>query len=429
MKRSKQVPLQGRLAMPGDKSVSHRALILAGLARGSSRIEGLSGGADVRATARCLAALGVGISQPEKGEVQVQSSGFADLSEPRTVLDAGNSGTTMRLLAGVCAAVPGHHVLTGDESLVARPMRRVVEPLTEMGARISGRQGGRLPPLAIEGGHLVGIEYEPSVASAQVKSALLIAGTRAAGRTTVIEPVATRDHTERMLSWCGVNIERSGPAITVRGGSEVEARSWIVPGDISSAFFLIVAACLIPGSDLTIENVGLNATRTGGLEILKKMGAVLEWSQEPPGLEPEPIGLVAIRHSPLEGTTIAGESIPRLIDEVPALAVAATQATGTTRFDGVGELRVKESDRLGGLVEALRGLGASVESFEDGFVVQGPTPLKGGVVDARGDHRMALAGALAGLVADGDVRIQGWSSVETSFPEFLDTLAAARGRR
>lgn len=428
MKKARQLPLRGRLTVPGDKSISHRALILAAVARGRSTVEGLNGGADVRATSGCLAALGAGFSGLGKTEVQVDSLGFAGLAEAGAVLDAGNSGTTMRLLAGVCAAVPGHHVLTGDDSLRARPMLRVVEPLTAMGARIHGRQGGRLPPLAIEGGSLVGIEYELAVASAQVKSALLLAGLRAEGRTTVIERTVSRDHTERMLSWAGVSVEREGLKVAIEGDGEVEPRDWSVPGDISSAFFLIVAACLTPGSDLAIDNVGLNPTRTGGLEALRAMGAEIEW--EVIGEEgPEPVGVVAVRHSTLGPTVIDAEMVPRLIDEVPALAVAATQAEGVTRFNAVGELRVKESDRLGGLAAALRGLGARIEEFDDGFAVEGPTPLTGGILEARGDHRMALAGALAGMVADGDVRIQGWSSVDTSFPEFLDKLGEARGRR
>lgn len=428
MKKARQVPLRGRLTVPGDKSISHRALILAAVARGRSTVRGLNGGADVESTLGCLAALGIAFSDRRKTEVQVDSLGFDSLAEAEAVLDAGNSGTTLRLLAGVCAAVPGHHVLTGDDSLRGRPMLRVVEPLTAMGARITGRQGGRLPPLAVEGGSLRGIEYELPVASAQVKSALLLAGLRAHGKTTVIERTVSRDHTERMLPWAGVRIERDGLKVALEGEAEVEPRDWMVPGDISSAFFLIVAACLTPGSDLAIENVGLNPTRTGGLEALKAMGAEIEW--EVTGEEdPEPMGVVTVRHSELGPTVIDPEMVPRLIDEIPALAIAATQAEGITRFNSVGELRVKESDRLGGLTSALRSLGARIEEFDDGFSVEGPTPLVGGVLEARGDHRMALAGALAGLVADGDVRIQGWSSVDTSFPEFLDKLGEARGRR
>lgn len=430
MKRPARPPLVGTLTVPGDKSISHRALILGALAAGRSRVTSLNTGTDVRATAACLERVGVTITWSEdKTEAVVESSGYGDLTEAADVLDAGNSGTTMRLLAGVCAAVPGLHVLTGDESLRGRPMSRIVEPLRAMGATIDGRQGGRLAPLTVRGAPLTGIDHGSQVASAQVKSALILAGLRAEGVTSVSEPSASRDHTERMLGAAGVTLDITGRTVTIRGGQEVGPRDRVIPGDISSAFYLLVAACLTEGSDLTVTEVGLNPTRVGGLEALQTMGADVTWAvtSDSGG---EPSGWVTAKYSDqLQGTRIAGTLVPRCVDEIPALAVAASQAHGTTTFEGVAELRVKESDRLRGLTQMLRSVGAQAEDSADSLLIEGPTRLSGGTIDPAGDHRMALAAAIAASIADGDVRIRGWSAVETSFPEFVDLFARARGRR
>lgn len=421
--------LRGSLAVPGDKSISHRALILAALGQGPGRIEGLNTGSDVVATASCLERLNVALELSEdKTEARVEGCGFAGLAEASDVLDAGNSGTTLRVLSGVVAAVPGHHVLTGDASLRARPMRRIVEPLRAMGAAIAGRRDGDLAPLAIVGGDLRGVDHRCSVASAQVKSAVLLAGLGAGGRTSVTEPQPSRDHTERMLRAAGVEVTIAGTTASVTGGATIGALERLVPGDISSAFFLIVAAALTPGSDLTIEDVGLNPTRTGALEVLRAMGADISW-EVVGGEDDEPFGTVRVVAGTLRGTTVSGALVPRAIDEIPALAVAATQAEGPTRFSGIGELRVKESDRIAALAENLSRLGAKVEATEQELAIEGPTPLVGASVDSRGDHRIALCLAVAGTIARGDVRVAGWRSVDTSFPEFLDLLAEARGRR
>jgi 3-phosphoshikimate 1-carboxyvinyltransferase len=296
-----------------------------------------------------------------------------------------------------------------------------------MGAVIDGREGGTLPPLYIRGGELQGIDHHSPIASAQVKTCLLLAGLSAAGATSVTEPRPSRDHTERMLLAAGVPIAREGTMVTVPGDSLPEPRDWVVPGDLSSAFFLIAAAVLVPGSDLTITGVGLNPTRVGALAVLRAMGADIDWAVD--AEEVEPSGTVTVRHSTLTATTIEAVSIPGLLDEVPALALLATQAEGTTEFAGVAELRVKESDRIATMTAGLRALGANVEAEGDVLRVTGPAPLSGGTVDSQGDHRIALSFAVAALIADSDVRITGWSAVETSFPEFLDLLAGARRGR
>jgi 3-phosphoshikimate 1-carboxyvinyltransferase len=418
--------LTGTVSVPGDKSISHRALILSALAPGAGRITGLNTGTDVLATVSCLRRLGAEL-QLNTANHKVEVKGFGRAAEPRDVLDAANSGTTLRTLAGVCAGIPGMSVLTGDDTLRRRPMARIVEPLRAMGAVIDGREGGTLPPLYIRGGKLHGIDHRSPIASAQVKTCLLLAGLSAVGPTSVTEPRPSRDHTERMLLAAGVPVAREGTMVTVPGGSLPEPRDWVVPGDLSSAFFLIAAAVLVPGSDLTITGVGLNPTRVGALAVLRAMGADIDWAVD--AEEVEPSGTVTVRHSTLTATTIEAVSIPGLLDEVPALALLATQAEGTTEFAGIAELRVKESDRIATMTAGLRALGAHVDAEGDVLRVTGPAPLSGGTVDSQGDHRIALSFAVAALIADSDVRITGWSAVETSFPEFLDLLAGARRKR
>lgn len=421
--------MTGQVSVPGDKSITHRALILAALARGRSLVARPNTGDDVAATAAMLRGLGAGCSLDlDKGQAQVEGSGIEGLREPSSVLDAGNSGTSLRLLAGVCAGLGGLSVLTGDDSLRRRPMLRVVAPLRQMGARVDGRDHGNLAPLVVRGGGLTGIDVDLPVASAQVKSALLLAGLAAQGTTEVREPGPSRDHTERMLRSLEVPIELGEGSVAVQGGHQLPSFRAVIPGDISSAMFLIVAASIVPGSDLTITGVGLNPTRTAALQVLRSMGADLRETIEGEELG-EPVGSVRVRHSELRGVEVPQAMVPALIDEIPALAVAATQAEGATVFSGVGELRVKESDRIEAIASGLRAIGGRVEVFDDGFTVQGPVALDGGAVDSQGDHRIAMAFAVAGLMARSKVRVERWSCVDTSFPEFLDVMGEATRKK
>jgi 3-phosphoshikimate 1-carboxyvinyltransferase len=430
--------LQGSLRVPGDKSISHRALIIAALADGRSTITNINSGGDVRATASALGAMGarceIEVGDPVRGKggerisrAVVEGSPEGGLHEPPGIVDVGNSGTTIRTLLGVCASVPGLTVLTGDDSIRRRPMLRVVVPLRQMGAQIDGRNHGDLAPLAVRGGGLVGCEHELSIASAQVKTALLFAGLTAEGSTSVTEPGPSRDHTERMLKAAGADITVSGRTVQMKSGSQLAPGDREVPGDISSAMFLIAAALLVPDSELVLENVGLNPTRTAALDVLREMGADLEVTET--GGSDEPVGSIAVRHSELRGTTIGGDVIPALIDEIPVLAALATQAEGRTEISGARELRVKESDRIAALASGLSSLGARVEERPDGFVIEGPARLSGGEVESHHDHRIAMSFAVAGLVADSNVKVRGWSCVGTSFPEFLDLLGEAQRSR
>jgi 3-phosphoshikimate 1-carboxyvinyltransferase len=420
--------LQGALEAPGDKSISHRAAIFGALADGRSHFRGINLAEDVRATIDMLRALGADLDLDEsKSKLEVEGSAGAGLHEPEGVLDAGNSGTALRAMLGVCAPVDGICVLTGDDSVRRRPMLRVVRPLRELGASIDGRRGGDRAPLVVRGRSLTGRRVETEVPSAQVKTAVLLAGLAAEGTTTVVESGPSRDHTERMLAAAGIEVSISGGAVSVSGGAHPSAIDMIVPGDLSSAMFLIVAAALVPGSDLEIVRVGLNPTRTAALDALRSMGADLEWSAtEHSG--GEPYGELRIRASDLQAGAITREMVPRLIDEIPILAVAATQAEGTTEIAGAEELRVKESDRIATVASGLRALGADVEELVDGLRITGPTELTGGEIESHDDHRVAMAFAVAALVARDNVRVKGWSCVNTSFPEFLDVLAKAQGR-
>jgi 3-phosphoshikimate 1-carboxyvinyltransferase len=419
-------PLTGTIRVPGDKSISHRALVLGALAPARSTVTGVNLGTDVLATIAMLRRLGVAITvDHDKHLVEVDGCGWAGLTEPDDVLDAGNSGTAIRLMAGVCAGVDCASVLTGDHSVRRRPMLRVVAPLRRMGARIDGRRGGDRAPLLVRGGRLSGINFESPVASAQVKTAVLLAGLRADGATTVMEPAPSRDHTERMLAARGVRVMRSGRDISVAGGAELRALDQSIPGDISAAMFFIVAALLIPESRLTITGVGLNPTRTAALDVLTAMGGRIETiiAGEVGG---EPVGDISVEASELHGVEVDPKAVPALIDEVPALAVAAVRAEGTTVLTGADELRVKESDRIGALARGLSILGADVREITDGLIISGPSTLSGGHVDSHNDHRIAMALAVAGLFTAEPVRIIGWKSVASSFPEFLDVLAEAR---
>lgn len=424
-----RISLVGSIRIPGDKSISHRVLLLSALARGISTVEGLNVGDDVVATAQALHRLGVPCRiDPVSATAELEGYGLHGLQEPEDVLDCGNSGTALRTLLGVCASIPGLSILTGDASLRRRPMGRVVSPLREMGAEIGGRQDASMPPLYVLGRRLTGSSVAMQVPSAQVKTALLLAGLSAEGWTRIREPLPSRDHTERLLAHAGVVVRRDGATIAVEGGQEPSPATWRVPGDVSSATFFLVAACLLDRSDLTVLEVGLNPTRTGAIAVLRRMGADLEI--ETTGQQcGEPVGRVRARSAPLKAASIEPAEIPALIDKLPVLAIAATQAEGSTVIRGAGELRVKESDRIETVVEALRTVGARAEGLEDGLVVHGPSALRGGQIDARGDHRVAMAFAVAGLLASGNITVKGWKSVTTSFPQFLDVLSSVTRRR
>ena len=427
-------PLRGEIRVPGDKSIAHRAALLAACASGPSRLVGLPSGDDVAASLDAVGALGASVTRGhDNSQVDVESPGLGALTEPEAALDVRNSGTSARCLVGLCSTIEGAAVIDGDASLRRRPMLRVVAPLRQMGATIDGRDHGNLLPLSIRGGKLEGVDVELTVASAQVKTALLLAGLAAEGRTTVVEPGESRDHTERMLAASGVAVARSsssggGMSCSVEGGARPEPSTWRIPGDVSSALYLVVAALLVPGSELRVIEVGLNPTRIAALEVLARMGADLRWEveQEWGG---EPVGSIAVRSSQLQGFSIEAPEVPRLIDELPILAIAAATAAGRSEVSGAGELRVKESDRVAGVVGGLRELGIAAEERPDGFAIEGGGGFEGGVIDPRDDHRIALSFAVAGLVAADNVKVLSWSCTGSSFPEFLEVLGDAQGGR
>lgn len=410
-------PLHGNARVPGDKSVSHRALMLAAIAEGDSRIRGFLEGEDTRATAAVLAQLGVRIDTPSSGERVVHGAGLHGLRGTAQALDCGNAGTGMRLLAGLLAGQSFDSTLVGDASLSKRPMRRVTGPLALMGARIDTHDG--LPPLHLHGGQsLRGIRYELPVASAQVKSALLLAGLYAEGDTEIIEPHPTRDYTERMLAAFGWPIAFAPGRAKLSGGHVLQATDVEVPADFSSAAFFLVAASIVPGSELRLPAVGLNPRRTGLLQALRLMGAdiAVEHQREAGG---EPVGDLVVCHAPLHGVELPEALVPDMIDEFPVLFIAAAVASGTTVIRGAAELRVKESDRIATMASGLRTLGAAIEETADGAIIHGG-PLGGGTVESHLDHRIAMSFAVAGLVAAGAVRIGDCSHVATSFPGFLE---------
>jgi len=411
--------LRGDVQVPGDKSVSHRAIMLASLAEGTSHIRGFLEGEDTHATARIFGRMGVPIEAPAAGERIVHGVGLHGLRAPAGPLDCGNAGTAMRLLCSVLAGQAFDSTLTGDPSLSRRPMRRVTEPLARMGAAIETAAEGT-PPLRIRGGRaLHGIDYVTPIASAQVKSAVLLAGLYARGETSVREPCPTRDYTERMLAAFGWPIEAAPGFARLSGGHVLHAADVDVPADFSSAAFLVVAATLVPGSVLRLRNVGINPRRTGLLHVLRAMGAgIKEENRHEAG--GEPVADLVVRHAPLRGIEVPVERVADMIDEFPVLFVAAAAAEGATRIRGAAELRVKESDRIAVMAAGLRNLGVRIEETSDGAVIEGGT-LQGGEVDARGDHRCAMAFAVAGAVADGGVTIRDCANVATSFPGFVET--------
>jgi len=418
-------PLQGSLTIPGDKSVSHRSVMFAALADGTSHIEGFLEGEDTRATARIFSQLGVRIETPSASQRVVHGVGIDGLQAPSAPLDCGNAGTGMRLLAGLLAGQAFDCTLVGDESLSGRPMRRVTGPLSQMGAKIDTESDGT-PPLHVHGGQsLQGIDFASPVASAQVKSAVLLAGLYAQGETSVVEPHPTRDYTERMLSAFGVDIEFSPGKARLRGGQRLRATDIVVPADFSSAAFFLVAASIIPGSELRLKQVGLNPRRTGLLHALRLMGADIT-EENPAEQGGEPVADLVVRHARLKGARIPEELVPDMIDEFPALFVAAAAAEGQTVVTGAAELRVKESDRLAAMATGLRALGMQVDETDDGATLHGGITLGSGTIESHGDHRIAMAFAIAGQISGGEVRIIDIANVATSFPDF-DGLARSAG--
>lgn len=412
--------IRNEITVPGDKSISHRAAIIAGLSNGTCVIRGFLPSDDCLCTVNAIRALGVDIEQPDPTTLIVHGT-RKQLREPRGPIDCGNSGTSMRLLAGVLAAQPFTTELFGDASLSRRPMNRIIEPLTLMGAKITAKGEGGRPPLVIEGGRLQPIAYTSPVASAQVKSAILLAGLFAKGKTSVTEPEQTRNHTETMLAWHLVRPYKDGRTVSILGEATPESRDFTVPGDISSAAFWMVAAAAQPGSRLLIRNVGLNRTRTAVLDVLVRMGAhVREIIEEVD--EGEPSGSVEIKGAPLRGTTLAGKEIPNLIDELPVLAVAGALADGTTVIADAAELRVKESDRIASVAKGLRAFGVEVDERPDGMEIRGGRPLEATRIESGGDHRIAMAFAIAGLFAEGTTEIVDTDCVDTSYPGFHATL-------
>ncbi len=422
-------PLRGTLRVPADKSITHRALMLTPLLQGETRIENFLDSETTRATLNCMRALGAEIVEHDATTLIVRGRGLHSLQEPRDVLWCLGSGTTIRLLAGICAGQHFLSVLDGTPALKRRPMGRIVEPLKQMGATILARDNDRFPPLVFRGGNLRGIEYALPVASAQVKSAILLAGLFTDSPTTVHEPAPSRDHTERMLRAMGVGVTNLSPTtIRVESLSKFEIRNskFEIPSDISSAAFFIVAALLVKNSELCLENVGLNFGRTGLLDALTRMGAEfsIQNQREENG---EPIGDIVVSSAELRATQVGGGEVPRMIDEFPIFALAATQAIGETRVRDAQELRVKESDRVASVAQELRKLGADIEEQEDGFVIAGPTKLRGARVNAHNDHRLAMSLAVAGLIAEGETIIEGWECVADSFPNFSKLLSQVSG--
>jgi len=409
--------LKGEITLPGDKSISHRAIMLASLARGKTSVSGISRGEDVLKTACAFQSMGIEMKEVGNDSLTIQGKGLRGLFQPKDIIDCGNSGTTMRLLSGILAAQNFSTTITGDESLRKRPMDRIVEPLERMGARIEGK----FAPLKIEGKKLKAISYQTPIPSAQVKSAILLAGLYVPGKTEVTEPAKSRDHTERMLKYLGADIEVRDLTVSITGGKELIAKPINIPGDISSASFFIVGAILLPGSYVRLSGVGLNPTRTGIIDLLREMGGEIE-IENLREENNEPLGNIIVRGSRLKGITIGGEVIPRVIDELPLLALTATQARGKTIIKDAKELRVKETDRIRALSINLSKMGIEVEEREDGLIIQGPCQLKGARVDSFGDHRMAMALVIAGLIARGETVVSDIDCIRTSFPEFIKIL-------
>lgn len=411
--------LDGRIEVPGDKSISHRSVMFGALAEGKTTIRHFLKGEDCLSTIDCFRKLGVQIEETDE-EIIVHGKGWDGLKEPSAILDTGNSGTTTRLMLGILAGRPFHSVMIGDESIGKRPMDRVTVPLAEMGADIAGRDNGRFTPLSIRGQKLNTTEYKLPVASAQVKSAVMFAALQADGESVIIEPEATRDHTEKMIEQFGGQIRREGDRIIVQGGQTFQGTDVYVPGDISSAAFFMVAAAITPNSEVVLENTGLNETRTGIIDVMKQMGADI--TIEKTTVSGEEMGTITVKTSQLKGTEIGGSIIPRLIDEIPVIALLATQAEGETVIRDAEELKVKETNRIDTVVNELKKLGADIEATDDGMVIRGKSSLHGGTVSSHGDHRIGMVMAIASLLTDGEVTLENHEAIAVSYPEFFAHL-------
>ncbi|PYZ94522.1 3-phosphoshikimate 1-carboxyvinyltransferase [Salipaludibacillus keqinensis] len=417
--------LQGNITIPGDKSISHRAVLFASLAEGETKITGFLRGEDCLSTISCMKKLGVNITENDD-EIIVNGKGLHGFTEPNEILNVGNSGTTIRLLSGVLSGQPFSSVLVGDDSIAKRPMGRVTGPLKMMDAKIDGRNVAEFTPLHIRGGQLKGIHYLSPVASAQVKSAILLAGLYAKGETKITEPHKSRDHTERMLESFGVRVEATTDSAAIHGGQALTATDIHVPGDISSAAFMLVAGAVVPGSEITLRNVGMNPTRTGIIDVLQAMGADLTIHNER-YLGGEPSTDLTIRYSSLTGITISGELIPRLIDEIPAIAVLASQAEGTTIIRDAEELKVKETNRIDTVVHQLAQIGVSIEATEDGMVIHGKSDIHGGTVQSFHDHRIGMSMVLCGLISTDAVIVKDTEAIAVSYPSFFEDLQRLSG--
>lgn len=426
LKISRTGKISGEITVPGDKSISHRAVMLGALADGETRVSNFLMGADCLSTMECFKAMGIEFDREGENTIIVHGKGLHGLTEPQDVLNVGNSGTTIRLMMGILAGQPFFSAVTGDGSIRKRPMGRVAEPLREMGASISGRQNGSMAPLAVQGSELKPIKFVSPVASAQVKSSVLLAGLYANGRTTVWEPQKSRDHTERMLSYLGADVEVRDQVVKIGGNPRLEGQSVEVPGDISSAAFFMVAAAMVSGSSLRINRVGINPTRTGIIDVLRKMGASIDIINEETVNE-EPVADILVRGGKLQGTVIEGALIPRLIDEIPVITIAAALAEGETIIRDAAELKVKETNRISTMVGELRKMGVEVVEQRDGMVINGGTTLKGAICESHGDHRVAMAMAVAGLVTDGGTVIKDAECINVSFPGFEKLLAMVSG--
>lgn len=418
----KQPALKGTLTVPGDKSISHRSVMFGAIAEGKTTVSGFLLGEDCLSTIDCFKKLGVKIDI-DGTNVTIESNGIDAWDEPNEVLYTGNSGTTTRLMMGILAGTKLHTVMTGDASIGKRPMRRVADPLRKMGAQIAGRENGQFTPLAIQGTQLQAMDYTMPVASAQVKSAILLAGLRANGTTIVREKEVSRDHTERMLRQFGATVDVTDGVVSFEGGQKLTATHVNVPGDISSAAFFLVAGAIAPKSEIVLENVGINETRAGIIEVLQQMGANLEVKIDDEAAA-EPTATLTIRTSHLQGTTIGGATIPTLIDEIPVLALLATQANGKTIIRDAEELKVKETDRITAVVDELKKLGANIEATDDGMVIEGPTRLHGGKLRTYGDHRIGMMAAVAALITDGAVEIDDAECIAVSYPTFFEHVDA-----
>ncbi|GAE29028.1 3-phosphoshikimate 1-carboxyvinyltransferase [Halalkalibacter hemicellulosilyticus] len=412
--------LNGTIRIPGDKSISHRAVMFGAIANGNTTVEGFLPGEDCLSTISCFRKLGVAIEQ-ENEKVTIEGNGWEGLEEPSEILDVGNSGTTTRLMLGILATRPFHSVVIGDDSIAKRPMARVTSPLREMGSTIDGRDDGNFTPLSIRGGTTKAIQFQSKVASAQVKSAILLAGLQSDGVTSVNEPALSRDHTERMLEAFGVEVQRDGLTVSVEGGQSLQAQHIIVPGDISSAAFFLVAGAIVPNSQITLHGVGMNPTRSGIIDVLQQMGAELTIENER-NAGGEPVADLTISTSKLKGIDIGGPLIPRLIDEIPVIAVLATQAQGKTVIRDAEELKVKETNRIDTVVSELTKAGAKITATEDGMVIEGQAALHGAHVNSYGDHRIGMAMAVAGLIAQGTMIIERSEAIAVSYPTFFEHI-------